>query len=133
MVAVTTKRRRHRPFVYEGREEPLLPPRAFAHRLARHFALAALLVVFSLGFGTIGYGVTEGMPWLDALLNAAMILTGMGPVNVLRTDAGKLFATAYALFSGVVFLAVASVVVAPVAHPITLPASFDAPLASKSQ
>ena len=117
MVAVShAKRRRHRPFLYEGREEPLLPRGAFAHRLLRHFALASALVLLSLGLGTLGYRLTEGMPWLDAVLNAAMILTGMGPVNVLRNDGAKLFATLYALFSGVVFLAVASVVVAPVAH-----------------
>jgi hypothetical protein len=117
MVAVShAKRRRRRPFQYEGREEPLLPRRAFAHRLLRHFALASALVLLSLGLGALGYRLTEGMPWLDAVLNAAMILTGMGPVSVLHSEGAKLFATAYALFSGVVFLAVASVVVAPVAH-----------------
>jgi hypothetical protein len=115
---VSKRRRRHRPFVYEGRDEPLLGRGAFAHRLLRHFALAAVLALVSLAAGTVGYRVTEGMPWIDALLNAAMILTGMGPVNVLQTTGGKLFATAYSLFSGVVFLAVASVVVAPIAHRI---------------
>ena len=109
-------RRRQRPFVYEGREQPLLGQRAFAHRLLRHFALAAGVVAVSLGAGAVGYRATEGMSWLDALLNAAMILTGMGPVNVLHTTAAKVFATAYALFSGVVFLVVAGLLVAPIAH-----------------
>lgn len=116
MVTVSTKRRRHRPFDYEGREEPLLTRRAFVVRLLRHLGLAAGIIAAALGLGAAGYRATEGMPWLDAVLNAAMILAGMGPVDVLHTTAGKLFASAYALFSGVVFLAVAGVLVAPVAH-----------------
>jgi hypothetical protein len=69
-----------------------------------------------LGIGVVGYRATEGMPWLDALLNASMILGGMGPVSELHTVAGKLFASAYALFSGVAFLATVGILVAPVAH-----------------
>jgi hypothetical protein len=74
------------------------------------------VVALSLAAGAIGYHVTEGIPWLDALLNAAMILTGMGPVAVLHETAGKLFATAYALYSGVVFLVVAGLLTGPFLH-----------------
>jgi len=109
-------RRRRHPLLYERRHEPLLPRRAWALRLAWHLGLAAALLAFALGVGAFGYHVTEGMPWIDAFLNAAMILSGMGPVEALRTASGKLFATAYAIFSGVFFLAVAGVVLAPVLH-----------------
>ena len=101
---------------YERRHEPLLPARAWAIRVGWHAALALALLAAALGLGAAGYRFTEGMPWLDAFLNAAMILSGMGPVDTLRTDAGKLFAGVYAIFSGVLFLAAASVVLAPVLH-----------------
>lgn len=86
--------------------------------MAWHLGLAAALLGVALGAGAFGYHVTEGMPWIDAFLNAAMILSGMGPVEALRTDSGKLFATAYAIFSGVFFLAVAGLTLAPVLHRI---------------
>lgn len=101
---------------YERRHEPLLAPRAFLHRLLRHGGLTVVVLALSLGGGALGYRLTEGMSWLDAFLNASMILTGMGPVNVLATDAGKLFATGYAIFSGVVFLAAVGFLLAPVFH-----------------
>ena len=104
--------------MYESRSEPLLSRRAFAARLALHAALALGLVFGSLIFGAVGYRLTERMPWLDAFLNAAMILTGMGPVNKLQTVPGKLFATGYALFSGVAFLVFAGLLVAPIGHRI---------------
>jgi hypothetical protein len=81
-----------------------------------HGLLALSLVLVALGIGVAGYHFTEGLSWLDALLNASMILGGMGPVNELRTAAGKLFASAYALFSGMAFLATAGILVAPLAH-----------------
>jgi hypothetical protein len=111
-------RRRQTLLRYERRHEPLLAPRAWALRLVGHLALAAGLLGVALGAGAVGYHVTEGMPWIDAFLNAAMILSGMGPVEALRTDAGKLFATVYAIFSGVFFLAVAGLTLAPVLHRI---------------
>lgn len=101
---------------YEHKSEPLLPFRLFLHRLAGHALAALLLVAFSLAVGVVGYHVTEGFPWLDSLLNAAMILGGMGPVNELHTVGGKLFASFYALFSGVVFLITVGIMVAPIAH-----------------
>ncbi len=101
---------------FEHHTEPLLP-RALFYRRILNFSLAALvLLVFSLGIGIIGYRVFEGMSWLDALLNASMILGGMGPVNELKSDAGKLFASFYALFAGIAFLAIAGTLIAPIAH-----------------
>ncbi len=108
------KRRR----LYEHRSEPLLPTSRFMRRVFQHALVAAALLGFSLGLGTVGYRWTEGMPWLDALLNASMILAGMGPVDVLHTAAGKWFASGYALFSGITFLATAGILVAPMAHRI---------------
>lgn len=70
----------------------------------------------SLAIGMIGYVVTEGFGWLDAFLNAAMLLGGMGPVNPPQTDAGKLFAGAYALYAGLVFIVTAAIIVTPVLH-----------------
>lgn len=94
-----------------------LPSRAvFALRLARNFLMAAGLVVVSLGLGMLGYHGLEGLSWLDAFLNAAMILAGMGQVSELHTTGGKLFAGGYAIFSGVVFLTMAAVLFAPVLH-----------------
>jgi hypothetical protein len=81
-----------------------------------HGLAAAGLILASLGIGVVGYHFSEGLSWLDALLNASMILSGMGPVDTLHTVVGKLFASAYALFSGVAFLAAAGILVAPLAH-----------------
>jgi hypothetical protein len=103
------------PF-YEHRTEPLLPRHEFYRRLIRHGLVALVLMALSLGLGVLGYHLTEGLSWLDSLLNASMILGGMGPVDVLHTPAGKLFASFYALFSGAVFLGMAGIVVAPIAH-----------------
>ena len=94
-----------------------LPPRdVFLRHLARNAAVSVGLVGASLAVGAVGYRLTAGLPWIDALLNAAMILTGMGPVSPMTTDAAKLFATVYALFSGVAFLTSVSVLFAPAAH-----------------
>lgn len=94
-----------------------LPPRAhFVRKLARNILIAAVLLAASLFGGMVGYRVTEDMGWLDAFLNASMILGGMGPVDALRTLAGKLFAGCYAIFSGVVFLSMAALILAPVVH-----------------
>jgi hypothetical protein len=79
-------------------------------------AFAFGILAVSLGIGVVGYHTLEGLPWLDALLNASMILGGMGPVDILKTDGGKLFASLYAIFSGVVFLVSVGVLVTPVAH-----------------
>jgi hypothetical protein len=96
---------------------PSMPSRAvFIARLMRNVAMAAGIVLVSLAIGTGGYHFLGGLSWIDALLNSSMILTGMGPVNALDTLQGKLFAAAYALFSGVVFLTMVAVLFAPVLH-----------------
>ena len=102
--------------VYEHRSEPLLSRAEFVRRVFRHLGFAFGIIGVSLGIGVLGYRFCESMSWLDATLNAAMILGGMGPVAELHTDGGKLFATIYALFSGVVFLVAVGVFVAPMFH-----------------
>ena len=104
-------------FRYEHRSEPLLPWRVFLiRRIGRTLAVCSVVVVASLFIGMLGYRLTEGMGWLDAFLNASMILGGMGPVDVLTSDGAKIFAGAYALFSGVFFLVIAGVIIAPFLH-----------------
>jgi hypothetical protein len=90
--------------------------RTLVRRLIRHGAVATTLIGLALGLGATGYHVFDHLPWLDAFLNAAMILTGMGPVAPLSTPAAKVFATFYALFSGVFFLTMVAVLLAPVLH-----------------
>ncbi len=102
--------------MYEHRTQPLLPRRKFLRRLAKHGLVATGVVAVSLGLGILGYHFAAGLSWIDALLNAAMILTGEGPVDAMRTQAAKLFASLYSLFAGVVFLAIAGILMAPVAH-----------------
>jgi hypothetical protein len=102
--------------MFEHRSEPLLSRTAFLKRLVRHGGLALLLILGSLILGVFGYRFLEGQDWVDAILNASMILGGMGPVGELHSVAGKLFAAFYALYSGVVFLIVAGVLFVPVFH-----------------
>jgi hypothetical protein len=102
--------------VFEHRREPLLPRPVFYARLARSAALALGIVLASLALGMAGYHYFEKLIWLDAFLNAAMILSGMGPVAPIQTNAGKLFAGCYALFSGLAFITSIGVVLAPVFH-----------------
>ncbi len=94
-----------------------LPSRAeFVGRLAGNALIAGVMVMGSLAIGVIGYHVTAHLPWVDALLNASMILTGMGPVDPLTSTTAKLFASAYAIFSGVAFLTIVAVLLAPLVH-----------------
>jgi hypothetical protein len=102
--------------MYEHRLQPLLPLRAFLSRLVLHALVAIGIILLSLGIGIAGYHYLEGLSWIDSLLNASMILGGMGPVNPLTTEAGKLFASFYALFSGMVFLVVTGLMFAPIFH-----------------
>lgn len=101
---------------FERKSEPLLPALEFRLRLLRVAGACLGLIAMALVVGAAGYRATEKLSWLDATLNAAMILTGMGQVSELRTGAGKVFAIGYALFSGVVFLSVVALVLAPIAH-----------------
>ena len=102
--------------LYEHRSEPLLSAGEFLRRMLAHGGLAFVLAVFALALGMVGYRLTESLGWIDAFLNAAMILAGMGEVAPLTTSAGKLFAGAYALFSAAVMLATTGVLLAPLAH-----------------
>ncbi|HRQ24430.1 MAG TPA: hypothetical protein PLF42_13460, partial [Anaerolineales bacterium] len=95
---------------------PLASRKVFASRLIRNGLIGLLLIMFSLVIGMLGYHFIEHLSWIDALLNASMILSGMGLVNPVQTDAGKLFASFYALYSGVVPLAAAGVLAAPIFH-----------------
>ena len=103
---------------YERRGERPLTRKAFARRLLIHFAVAGLVILGSLAVGMAGYAYFEGLSGLDAFLNAAMLLGGMGPVESPATPMGKLFAGVYALYSGLVFLLLAGIVLAPVMHRI---------------
>ncbi|MGC8522364.1 MAG: hypothetical protein ACP5PN_11000 [Steroidobacteraceae bacterium] len=94
----------------------LLSPFRFALRLLRHLGWALLLTLASLSAGAIGYHLTASLGWLDSYLNASMILTGMGPLTRLYTPAAKLFAMIYALYSGVFFVSVTTILVYPVMH-----------------
>ncbi|HEY6166723.1 MAG TPA: hypothetical protein VI454_01700 [Verrucomicrobiae bacterium] len=90
--------------------------RTFYHRFLIALGLSSGLVGFSLGLGVLGYHFIAGLNWVDSIMNAAMILTGMGPVNTLNSDAAKLFASAYALFSGMIFITATGILLAPIFH-----------------
>jgi len=100
----------------EGSRQPLATTDTFLRRVTRYLLLSFGMIAVSLALGVLGYHFTEGLPWLDSLLNASMILGGMGPVDPVRTVAGKWFASFYALFSGMLLLVAAGVLVAPVFH-----------------
>jgi hypothetical protein len=102
--------------MYEHRSQPLIARRAFVRRVAHHALAAGLIVLGSLLAGILGYHLTENLAWIDALLNAAMILGGMGPVNTLHTTIGKLFAAFYALYAGIVFILTTGILGAPFVH-----------------
>jgi hypothetical protein len=94
----------------------LLPVRLFIRRLAICLGLASLLVLLGVGVGVLGYHYFAGFRWIDSLLNACMILTGMGPVGELPNNTAKLFASCYALFSGLIFISVMALLLSPVMH-----------------
>ena len=102
--------------MYETRQQRLLGRRHFTHRLLWHALAVLALLCGSLLVGIAGYARFEHLGLLDAFLNAAMLLGGMGPLHAPQTPAGKLFAGLYALYSGLVFLVVAAVMFAPVLH-----------------
>ena len=102
--------------MYESKGQRPLKRREFAIRLLRHGALAALLLLVSWAIGVGGYMSLERLSFLDALLNSAMLLGGMGPVNPPVTPSGKVFASLYALYSGLVFIVTAALMLTPVMH-----------------
>lgn len=104
--------------MYEHRSEPVLPRVAFLRRVSGHIVASIGIVALSLAIGTVGYRRFGHLQWLDAFENAAMILTGMGPVDTMESNGAKLFAALYALYSGIVFLAAVGVMAAPFLHRI---------------
>ncbi len=102
--------------MFEHYSKPLILRPAYHSRLVGAAGLALLLIALSLGVGMVGYHAIEGLPWVDAFLSAAMILSGMGPVGEPLSTAGKLFAGSYALYSGFVALICVGVLGAPVLH-----------------
>ena len=102
----------------EHRAQPVIPPHHFIIRLAHSGIIALALLAVSLFVGMVGYHILEGLRWIDAFLNASMLLGGMGPVNTPATFGGKLFAGLYALYCGLAVILVAGVILAPIAHRI---------------
>lgn len=108
----------HPKTMYEKKGDHLLTWPRFARRMALSLAATMAIVSLALAAGVIGYHVIAGLSWVDSVLNASMILTGMGPVDTMKDTASKLFASAYALFSGVIFLSAVGIVLAPIFHRI---------------
>lgn len=102
--------------MFEHYTKPLLPPELFLVRVLRYLGFTMILLGLSLGIGVLGYHYFNELPWLDSLLNASMILTGMGPVDPMKNEAAKWFASCYAIFSGVAFLSIVSVFLSPLVH-----------------
>lgn len=102
--------------MFEHRKQTLLPRREFIRRLGWSVAAGAGLIAFSLAVGMIGYHVLADLPWIDAFLDAAMILSGMGPLSPLHSDASKLFAGWYAIYCGIALIGTTGVIFAPVIH-----------------
>lgn len=102
--------------MFEHRHQKIAPAQVFIKRLFIFIGIAILLILCSLFIGIAGYHWIARFSWVDALLNASMILGGMGPVNSLTNEAAKIFASLYALFSGLVFVAVMGIVFSPIAH-----------------
>lgn len=102
--------------MFERKHEKIAPVPVFVRRLIVSVAIAGILAMVALFIGIAGYHWIAGLKWVDALLDASMILGGMGPVTPLTTNAAKVFASAYALFSGLVFIAVMGIVLSPIVH-----------------
>ena len=101
---------------FEHRTEPLMPFGTFLRRMLRTLSFVFAILAFGLGVGICGYHYLQGLGWLDSLLNASMILTGMGPVDPPKNVAGKWFGSFYALFSGIAFVTSAGIGFTPIAH-----------------
>lgn len=102
--------------MYEHHTHRFLPWPAFLRRAGRHLFWGLLILLSGVGLGTVGYRTVGALSWVDAFLNASMIASGMGPVDRMQTVSAKLFAAVYALFSGLMFIGVIGVVVAPWVH-----------------
>ena len=104
--------------MFEHHKQPLASPSVFAQRMARFVAAGSAIMLLSLGLGVWGYHAFENLPWLDSLLNASMLLGGMGPLESPQSVAGKLFASFYAIYAGMIILVAAGVMVTPILHRI---------------
>ena len=104
--------------MYEHHKQPLASRATFYQRIMKHIFVALLIMAFCLALGVAGYHFTAGLSWLDALHNASMILSGMGLVDPVKSESGKLFSSFYALFSGVVFITNIGIILAPAMHRI---------------
>jgi hypothetical protein len=102
--------------MYESKRQTPITRASFIQRLIRQMAWAVVLLVASLMMGMIGYVTCEGLSWIDAFLNAAMLLGGMGPVNPPQSFGGKLFAGLFALYAGLVFIVSAALMFTPILH-----------------
>jgi hypothetical protein len=102
--------------MYEHHKQPLISTREFVMRLARHGGWALILVGGSLGIGVLGFHYFSRQLWIDALLNSAMLLGGMGPIGDMGPTSGKLFATVFAIYAGLVFIAASGILFTPVFH-----------------
>ena len=104
--------------MYEHRKEPIASKAVFYRRIIVNIIVALLIMALFLLIGTVGYHYTADMIWIDALHNASMILSGMGLVDKVSSDGGKIFSSVYALFSGVLFITNIGVILAPALHRI---------------
>lgn len=102
--------------MFESRTDPLASRQVFLRRVLKYAGLALSVTAVALGIGILGYHYLARFSWIDSLLNASMILGGMGPLGDLPSDLAKIFASFYALFSGLVFISVMGIVLAPAAH-----------------
>jgi hypothetical protein len=102
--------------MFEHHTKPLLPRKVYYQRLVRNASLGVVFIAGALAAGMIGYHSFEKMSWVDAFVNASMILSGMGPVSTLQTEGGKIFAGCYALFSGIAMITIMGIIFAPVVH-----------------
>lgn len=103
-------------FNYETKSQPLLSRKSFYKRLYYNVVLASAILTVCLLIGVVGYKIGGPMDWIDALHNASMILSGMGPVVEIKTFGGKIFSSFYALFSGVAFITNIGILIAPIVH-----------------
>jgi hypothetical protein len=101
---------------YEHHSQPLLSCGLFLIRVGRHVLFALGILLLFLAIGAVGYHIFVKLPWLDAVLNASMILSGMGPVDTITSSGGKTFATLYALISGLVFALTTGIIISPIVH-----------------
>lgn len=102
--------------MYESRYTKPIELKKFYKRLVNHFIFSFLLIITSLLIGMAGYHFLENLSWIDSFINASMILGGMGPIEIPQTNAGKIFAGFYALYSGIIFLVAIGITIAPILH-----------------